>query len=1107
MLLRVISRCKKLQLFFFFLTVSLISVAQRTVIGKVKDENNQPLSGATVAVKGTTIATTTNEDGIFKLNASDNDVLQISYVDYIGQEVKANKAGEIILHADKKNLNEVVVTAFGIKKEVKRIGYAVQEVKGEDLTKARDQNPITGLTGKVAGLSVGPSAELLRKPTVLLRGNEITLYVVDGIPISSDTWNISPDDIESLTVLKGPTAAALYGSRAQFGAILITTKKGNKNRKGFTVELNSTNSIDKGFLAFPRVQDEYGPGENELYAFGDGKGGGLNDNDYDVWGPKFSGQMIPQWDGEYDPNTTYTTTFPGGLVYSGHIKPTPWIARGKNNLQRFLRTGFQTTNNIALSANGDNYNLRFSLSHSYQSSIIPNMELNITDFNMYGSFNPSKRFKIEANLNYNRQYTPNFPDVDYGPNSLIYNIAVWTGADWDVTSPLIKGEWQPGKVGIQNVFAEYQRYHNPWFMVNEWLRGHYKNDIYGYVSTNFKINNNLNITGRTQITTYNLLRTEKMPFSAHPYGREGNQGDYREDHRDLFENNTEVMLNYNYTIKKFLNLTGFAGGNIRSFMYNSNFTSTDYMNVPGVYSFSNSKNPVQANSFTSDMRVYSAYYSLDASLSKYATLSFTGRVDKSSALPSAHNSYFYPSISAASVLSDYIKLPEVVSFLKIRGSYATVHGDATSATIGVAPFNSIGAVYGNTSNPGTSLFDYPLDYGNSYLSPYGGPDYSLVATYSTAKPYNSQSAAYYSGNLYDPNIKTFNRVNYEEGFDIKFLKNRLGFSATAFQYIDGPRILQNPISTSTGYSYYYLNALKTRKTGYEFTLSGTPVKTKTFNWDVLVNVSTFQDKYDELPPGQTIYNRFFKKGDRVDKFYSSAFVKTTDGKLIYDNAGKPLSNPVPQFLGYLNADYQWSIYNKVEWKSFSLGFQFDGSVGGVTTDYMHNKTMRGGRNIETAQGPLGAARSTDNDHAGDPNYPGVYVGDGVVVSNNVAINYDGQSGAILNYKDLQFAQNTHVVQVQDFVSKYYGINEANLMSKTFAKLREVTISYELPSKWLEKSFISKVSLSLVGRNLIYFYKDKRFKDVDLDQYNYSTSGTALQSPTTRRYGFNINITF
>lgn len=1106
MLLSFLFRCKKSCFVVLTLAMSYVCMAQRIVSGNVVDENQKPVAAASVHLKGTTRQTLTDADGKFAIEASNDDVLIISHISFLTLEIKAYQAASIVLTSNTKNLSEVVVTAFGIKKELKRIGYAVQEVKGEDLIKARDQNPISGLTGRVAGLSVGPSAELLRKPVVLLRGNEITLYVVDGIPISSDTWNISPDDVESVTVLKGPTAAALYGSRAQYGAILITTKKGNKSRKGFTVELNSTNSIDKGFLAFPRVQDEYGPGENALYAFGDGKGGGLNDNDYDVWGPRFEGQLIPQYDGEYDPNQTFTTTFPGGLKYTGHVKPTPWVARGKNNLERFLRTGFQTTNNISLNATGDNYNLRFSLSHSYQQSIIPNMQLNISNFNMYGSFNPSKKLKVEANLNYNRQYTPNFPDVDYGPNSLIYNISVWMGADWDILAPDIREKWQSGKVGIQSINAEYQRYHNPWFMVEEWLRGHYKNDIYGYVSTNYKINQNLNVTGRTQISTYNLFRTEKMPFSAHPYSREGGLGDYREDHRNLFENNTEVLLNYNYTLKKFLNLSGLIGGNIRSFMYNSNFTSTDYLNVPNVYSFSNSRNPVQANSFASDMRVYSAYYSLDASLDKYATISVTGRVDKSSALPENHDSYFYPSISAASVISDYIKLPKAISFLKIRGSYATVHGDATSATIGLAPFSTISA-FGNTPS-GNSLFDYPLDYGNNYYSPYGGPDYSLAAAYSTGKPYNGQSAAYYSSNLYDPEIKTFNRVNYEEGFDIRFLKNRLGLSATAFQYLDGPRILQNPISTATGYSYYFLNALKTKKTGYEFSLSGTPVKTAYgFNWDILVNVSTFQDRYEELPPGQSVYNTFYKKGDRVDKFYSSAFVRTPDGQIINDAAGKPLSNPVPQFLGHLNGKYQWSTYNRVSWKNVSFGFQFDGNVGGVTTDYMHNKTMRGGRNIETAEGAIGVARKSDNDHAGDPTYKGAYVGEGVVVSNGVAINYDGQTGAILNYKDLQFAANKSTTQVQDYLSKYYNISEANLMSKTFSKLREVMISYELPTKLLNRTFINRASVSLVGRNLLYFYKDKRFKDVDLDQYNYSTSGTGLQSPTTRRFGFNLNVVF
>lgn len=1087
---------------FFFLKLNAQTFP---VHGKIIDSlSQQAVAGATISAGNQRVSS--DREGSFTINAAQGSSITVSFVGYNMKSVLVNDGSflNIVLSAASQQLTDVVVTALGVKKEIKRIGYAIQEVKGEDITKARDPNPFTGLTGKVAGLSVGPSAELLRKPTVLLRGNEISLYVVDGVPISSDTWNISPDDIESFTILKGPTAAALYGSRAQYGAILITTKKGSKNRKGFTVEINSTNSIDKGFLAFPRMQTEYGPGENELYAFGDGKGGGLNDNDYDVWGPKFEGQLIPQYDGEYDPNTTYTTTFPGGRVWTGNIKPTPWVARGANNLKNFLRTGFQTTNNIALTANGDNYNLRFSLSHSYQQSIVPNTELNITDFNVYGSYNPSKRLKIEANLNFNRQYTPNFPDVDYGPNSLIYGIAVWTGADWDVESPDIKNIWQPGKTGTQSVFAEYQRYHNPWLMVKEWMRGHYKTDIYGYVSANYKIDDHLNVNLRTQVTTYNLLRTEKMPYSAHPYGREQNLGDYREDRRDLFESNSDLQLNYNYTVAGFLNLSGLIGASARLFSYNSGWASTDYLSVPEVYSFSNSLNPIQANSFESDMRIYSGYYSLDASLGKYATLSTTGRIDKSSASPN-QLTYFYPGISVSSVLSDYIQLPKAISFLKIRASYANVKGDATSPTIGVAPFTTITAF--GSSPSGQSIYDYPLDYGNNYLSPYGGPDYSLDTPYSSRKPYNNQPAAYANSNLYDPNLKPFTRVNYEEGFDIKFLNNRLGFSATAFQYIDGPQVLANPISTATGYAYYYLNALKTEKTGYELSLSGTPVKTKNLMWDVLVNWSTYQDKYKELPPGQDVYRTFFHNGDRVDKFYGSAFVKTQDGQIVNDDAGKPLANPVPQFLGYLNGKFQWSIYNKFTYKSFTLGFQFDGNVGGITSDYMRLKTMQGGRNIETVQGAIGKSREDDNDHAGDPDFPGTYVGEGVVVSNGADINFDSETGAILNYDALKFSPNTQVAHVQDYVSKFYGISEANLMSKTYAKLREVTISYDLPQQWLQRGFIQKVSISLVGRNLIYFYGDKRFRDVDLDQYNYSTTGTALQSPTTRRYGLNVNIIF
>ncbi|PJJ74839.1 TonB-linked SusC/RagA family outer membrane protein [Thermoflavifilum aggregans] len=1093
---------------FAGLIMFISAAGQEMISGKViSSVDQQPVRGASVFSVMTKEGRITGENGQFHLPYVLHDTLVVKFIGFETQRIPVaeNKELMIVLKPAQQALDEVVVTALGVRKEVKKIGYAVQEVNGDELVKARDQNPLTGLEGKVAGLSIGPSAEMLRQPTVLLRGNQISLYVVDGVPISSDSWNINPDDIASISILKGPVAAALYGSRAQYGAILITTKKGLK-QKGWQVEVNSTNMFDKGFIAFPRLQNEYGPGENQLYAFADGRGGGLNDNDYDIWGPKFRGQLIPQYDGKYYPDSVFTTVFPGGYVWKGHIQPTPWIARGANNLQRFLRIGFQTNNNISLSATGDAYQLRFSVSQSHQQSIIPNMSLNIINFNTYGSYKLSDRIKIESNVNINRQFSPNFPDVDYGPNSLIYNVAIWTGADWDVDAPDIRAIWQPGKVGIQQMFAEYQRYHNPWFMVYEWLRGHYKTDIYGYVTAHYVINPHVNVQVRTQITTYNLFRNEKMPYSAHPYGREQNKGDYREDHRDLFENNTDVQLNYDYTIGRKVEISGLVGGSVRLFNYRSTWISTDYLSVPGVYNFSNSLNPIQASNFLADMRVYSAYASSDISLSKYATIGLTGRIDKSSALPPKHNIYFYPSISLSSVLSDYIQLPRNISFFKIRASFATIHGDATSPTIGPAPFNTITQFGANPS--GNSLYDYPLAYGNPYLSPYGGPDYSLIQTYSTSKPYNNMTAAYYSSNLYDPNLKTFNRVNFEQGFDIKFINNRLGLSATAFQYIDGPQILQNPISTATGYSYYYLNALKTEKSGYELNITATPVSVShLFNWDISFNWSTFKEIYLELPPGQTTYNTFFRKGDRVDKFYGSAFVKTKEGLVVYDNSGAPLINPVPQFLGYLNGKYEWGIYNQIRYKQFSLGFQFDGRVGGVTTDYIHNKTMRGGRNIETVQGQLGIARDLDDQHAGDPNWKGAYVGEGVVVANNTPINFDSKTGVITNYDQLKFVPNTTPIQVQPWTTIYYSTSEANLMSKTFTKLREVIISYDFPEKWLHRSGIQGLTVSLVGRNLLYFYKDKRFKDVDVDQFNYGTGSTTLQTPTTRRFGFNIQLTF
>lgn len=1064
------SQCKIILccLMIWFL-MPVTGYGQTNITGTVTDETGQTLPGVSIIIKESTKGTTSDIDGRFTITAQKGQVLIFRYIGFTQQEITVGDQTElnVQLRSDAQALSEVVVTALGIKKERKLVSYATQEVQGNELIKAREPNPINSLVGKVAGLSVGASAELLGRPQVLLRGSSIDLYVVDGVPINSDTWNISPDDIENVTVLKGSAASALYGYRGQRGAIIITTKKGSKDKRGFSIDVNSSTMIDNGFIALPKTQDMYGPGDHGRYAFVDGKGGGTNDSDYDVWGPKFEGQLIPQYDSPVNA--------------AGERQGTPWIARGTDNLERFIQNGLLSTNNVAVASSGEKYDLRFSVSHSYQKGIVPNTNLNITNFNINTGYQFSKSLKVDAQLNYNRQYTPNIPDVSYGPNSMIYNMTIWTGADWNVDD--MKNYWQPGKEGLQSVFAEYTRYHNPYFLVYEWTRGHYKTDMYGYASLTQKIGNKLELMGRTSITSYDLLRSESMPFSAHPYGREEEQGDYREDNRDLFENNTEAMFRYNDQIG-ILGINSFVGGNLRNFSYKSNFVTTDYLNVPGVYSFANSRNPIKAYSFNSDMRVLSAYYSADFAVSKYLNLSATGRVDKLSTLG---KSYFYPSVSANTIISDYVKLPVAVSFLKIRGSYANVKsgGSSVSTTIGA-----------------TQNAAYPIGYGEQYRSSYDGPTYSLQTPYNTDLGYNNQPYATYPNNLVDPSLSPDSRSTIELGLDTRFIQDRIGLDVAYYNNIDGPQIYSQPISQTSGYSSFITNAVKTRTKGLEVTLNGTAVKSENFNWDVLLNYSSYRTTFDELPDGVDVLNTFYRKGDRLDKLYIPSFVRTADGQIVNDAGGRPIVNPVAQFQGYTSPDWVWGFNNKFGYKALSLTFQFDGRVGGTMENYVRRQTFRGGRHIETVQGAMGEARYQD--------YLGVksYVAPGVVISNGVAPVYDASTGEITNYDQLQFSNNATPTFLQDYISRYNSTAEGNLMSKSYIKLREVTLGYTIPaSVFGKKAFFKNASVSVVGRNLLYFIKDSRYKDVDIDQYAGSQGSSNLQTPTTRRYGFNLNLTF
>ncbi len=1112
----------------------------KTLNGKITNSDGTAIQGVTIQEKGTKNFTVSNAEGNYSLRISKADAIVIfSFVGYATQQTKATSDGQlnITLLPGDQQLNEVVVTALGIKKEVKRIGYATQEVKGADLIKARDPNAINSLAGKVAGLSVGANAEMLGRPNVVLRGNADLLYVVDGVPINSDSWNISADDIESYNVLKGPNAAALYGFRGQNGAIVITTKRGTKDKKGWTVTFNSSNTIEKGFLAIADPQTEYGRGgtagaQPYTYQYASGYGYGApnsaaflgNDLLYDnqqrqsEWGPRFEGQLLKQYDGPYDPIANKRT-------------PTPYLARGKDNLKNFLEAGFLSTDNVSASASGENYDIRMSYSHTYQKGTAPNTKLNLDNLNLITSYRLTPKLTVEANMNFNTQYTPNIPDQAYGPNSFVYEFSVYGSADFDVRS--LKNYYQgpQGVPNLQQYNNEYGRANNPYFQSDKWLRGHYKNDFYGYIKGTYKFTDDLNLSLRSQVTTWNQSRTEKVPASAnlntylipgwYDFGKYN--GDYREDNRSLIENNTDAILSFNKQVGDDWNISALAGGSWRSFKYNSVFQTTRNLSVPNVFTFQNTTTNYIYN-WGSNMQVYSGFYSVDLGFRKFFTVSTTGRVDNSSTLPAGNRTFFYPSVALSTVLSDYLKMPDWVSFAKLRGSWADVKSGLTQSTVPTA----YQQITGLSTNSGL------LHYGSELTTTYDGPSYANQLSYANTSYYNNTQSINYSASLPNPNIKPADNKSYEVGADVRLFKSKLGISATYFVSDAGPQIYQGGVDNATGFQTLTVNGVVTQKKGWELTVNASPLKSvRGLNWNVLVNWSTYVERLKSIygtETGLTINGHTYSIGERMDAYYGAGFVRDQEGNIIYgyDQAkkvasGTPLQNPSTsladkKFLGYMNPDFVWGIVNTFSYRSWSLSFQFDGRMGGKIYDRVYLQMTNGGTaadlagNTKAGQARLKEWKSTN----GGANAPTpAYVGTGKIITDGTATY---SKGIITNEKDLKFADNTQATTVQNYFSNGVSggnqVDEYYMISRTFAKLREVTLSYSIPSKVLGKSFIKGASFSLVGRNLLYFAARK---DFDIDQYasgyNFSnnaligTGTTDLQSPTARRYGANINLTF
>ena len=1073
--------------------------------GVVSGANGIAIPGATITALSSRKSVATDASGHFNLPISAKDsLIEVSYVGFTTATFPIYAGGELkdvsaVLQESPKALSEVVVTAYGVRKEAKRLGYSIQEVKGSELIKARDPNPINSLAGKIAGLTVGANPEMLGRPEIVLRGSKDLLFVVDGSPVNSDTWNISPDDIETYTVLKGPNAAALYGFRGQNGAIVITTKRGSREKKGWQVDVNSTVQVEKGFLAEPKSQSEYGRGTTFKYSYGDQ----LYDNKQRLpeWGPRFEGQLVKQFDSPFDLVTSVRTA-------------TPWTARGANNFEKFMQPGLVNTNNISLSTATDRSDVRLSVSNMNQVGTAPNTKLHSYTMALNAGYNITSKLRVEASINLNKQYSPNIPDVNYGPNSYIYMFKVYGSADYNIDD--LKDIYK-GPQGVKDLIPyaqEYGRENSAWFIAKKWLRSHDKTDINGYVRATYKFSNAVSLSLRSQITTWNQVRTEQVPAGINlntytPWYYFGWYGDYREDRRNLFENNTDLILNVDKKVGKFT-ISGLVGGAERSFTYNSLYGTTKAMSIPNVYALTNSTVPYSSFTWGSRMQVYSAFYSFDLTYGKFLTLSHTGRIDNLSTLPTGHNTFYYPSVSLSTVVSDYVNMPGAISFLKLRASYAQVKGGLTSPTVASAFTQITGA----STNSGL------LGYGTDLLSSYDGPTYQNQNAYSLVSYYNASPSVNYSSTIANPALNPFNVASYEGGLDIKFLKNRLGLDATYFLSNNGPIIVALPVAPSTSYTSKNQNALTTQKKGYEISLSGSPLKSAHgLNWDVLVNYATYKETLKDIFQDEkiiTLNNHNFTKGERIDGIYSSGFVRDGSGNIVY-NGGLPLRAPSDvgnnKLLGYSNPDYTFGINNRFSFHSISFSFQFDGRVGGKIYDEVYKDGMNGGTAIESASGAFGAARLTEwkSTNVGTVAPTPAYIAPGVVITAGTPIY---ANGVITNLKDLTFAPNTTATTVQNFISSGIGnVTEYWMTDRSFAKLREVTLGYAVPASVFGRSNLVKAaSVTLVGRNLLYFAKRK---DIDLDQFasGYNASdrsngnGGLLQSPTSRRYGININVSF
>ncbi|WP_316816319.1 SusC/RagA family TonB-linked outer membrane protein [Pedobacter nyackensis] len=1029
-----------------------------TVKGTVKDATDGlPLPGVTITDQEKKVLGVTDGNGVFNLKVAKGTEVSFNMLGYatVKNLISANQDNlSISLSSSSKELNEVVVTALGIKREEKALGYSVGKVTNEDLTNAMSNNWTNALTGKVAGLNLvksggGPAGtnKIVLRGENSLGGSSEALIVIDGVITSASSGrstgtgsgaylsaespadfgnglaDINPDDIESVSVLKGPAATALYGYRGGNGAVIITTKSGMK-RKGVGITLNSNTSFET-INRWPDYQYEYGQGDagqDLYYSYLATADGASTRSTSSAWGPKFDGQSYFQ----YDPVTRTTSA-----------TRLPWVAY-PNNRKDFFNTANTFINSLSLDGGNDKNTARLSVTNLKNKWIVPNTGYNRNTVSLSLNSKFNDKLQIASKVNYNNKFSDNLPSTGYNNQTIMYFLRGMTpnmNIDW------FKDYWVPGEEGLTQTRPFSSLLDNPYLIANEMLNKSNRNQVTGNVSATYNFLKNLSLMVRTAVDLSYESRSQQRPFSTNRYAT----GMYRTQNIFSQEVNSDFLLKYDNKIGSKLEYSITGGGSRMMNRYKKDELRADQLLYPNIFTFANSKNQVVALPYTAEYAVNSLYALGTLSYDNFLYMDVTARNDWGSTLATPTStdnvSFFYPSVSLSAILSEKIKLPEFISFLKLRASIADVGSG------GITPYYT-DYVYDGSLFPGS--LRNPTMISNSNLKP----------------------------------LKTLSK---EFGVDVKFLNNRLNLDVTVYQSNTYNQIISSPIDRATGYSSIILNAGEIQNKGVEVQLSGKPIVNKEgFNMEVYGTFSLNRNKVIELQDSISTYVMSSgprgtveaRVGGSLGDLYGLGYERSPDGQIVY-NGGYPVLGLNSQKIGNTTSPYKASMGVNFSYKRFRFNALFDGQFGGVAYSLTHSVLAEEGKLKKTI--------------------PGRYNG---ILGNGVVKNADGS-----------YSPNTVVSPI---AAAYYKAHfnrdnvESNTFSTNFIKFREARFDYSLSPKMISKLGLEKASIGVYGRDLFVFTKwpvfDPEFGTIGGN--GEITQGFETgQFPSTRTFGLNITVGF